>query len=143
MKVFFMRMDTMADLYFNGTIYTMTGENETQEAVLVEDNKVKRTGSYEELKEQADHFIDLQEKTMMPALTDVHQHLIMIGKKLASLALDDVTDIDLMKEKVASFDSGHQWNNILGYDENNFDNQYKIKIDELDQIGRASCRERV
>ena len=134
MKVFFMRMDTMADLYFNGTIYTMTGENETQEAVLVEDNKVKRTGSYEELKEQADHFIDLQEKTMMPALTDVHQHLIMIGKKLASLALDDVTDIDLMKEKVASFDSGHQWNNILGYDENNFDNQYKIKIDELDQL---------
>lgn len=124
----------MADLYFNGTIYTMTGENEVVEAVLVENKTVKAVGTYEELKGQADHHIDLQGQTMMPALTDVHQHLIMIGKKLASLALDDVTDIEEMKEKVGAFDSNHKWNNILGYDENNFDNQYKIQIDELDQL---------
>lgn len=124
----------MADLYFNGKIYTMTGENEVVEAVLVEDTTVKAVGTFEELKGLANQHIDLQGQTMMPALTDVHQHLIMIGKKLASLALDDVTDIDEMKQQVADFDSNHKWNNILGYDENNFDNQYKIHIEELDQL---------
>lgn len=124
----------MADLYFNGKIYTMTGEDETVQAVLVEDKRVKQVGTYEDLKEQADHFIDLEGRTMMPALTDVHQHLIMIGKKLASLALDDITDVNEMKDKVLDFNTDHQWNNILGYDENNFEDQFKIKIDELDQL---------
>lgn len=124
----------MATLYYNGTIYTMAAPNDTVEAVLINDGLVTETGSYETLKAQADHFVDLQGQTMMPALTDVHQHLVMIGKKLDMLVLEDMTDIDEMKREVKAFNTNRQWNNIFGYDENNFENQYKINIKELDEL---------
>src|SRR5699024_12486850 len=89
----------MSTLYYNGTIYTMNAPMDTVEAVLIHNGLIERTGSYEELKSSASEFIDLKGKTMMPALTDVHQHLVMIGKNLELLALDDVTDIDEMKEQ--------------------------------------------
>lgn len=124
----------MSTLYYNGTIYTMNAPMDTVEAVLIHNGLIERIGSYEELKSSASEFIDLKGKTMMPALTDVHQHLVMIGKKLELLALDDVTDIDEMKEQVKAFKTNRSWNNILGYDENNFDNQYKITAEELDEL---------
>ena len=124
----------MSTLYYNGTIYTMTEEMSTVSAVLIHNGMIEKTGSYEELEVLADEFIDLDGKTMMPALTDVHQHLVMIGKKLELLALDDVTDIDEMKQQVKAFRTNRTWNNILGYDENNFENQYKISIRELDEL---------
>ena len=124
----------MSTLYYNGTIYTMTEEMSTVSAVLIHNGMIEKTGSYEELEVLADEFIDLDGKTMMPALTDVHQHLVMIGKKLELLALDDVTDIDEMKQQVKAFRTNRTWNNILGYDENNFENQYKISIKELDEL---------
>ena len=55
----------MATLYYNGTIYTMAAPNDTVEAVLINDGLVTETGSYETLKAQADHFVDLQGQTMM------------------------------------------------------------------------------
>lgn len=124
----------MSTLYYNGTIYTMTEEMQTVHAVLIHNGKVEKTGKYEELETQANEFVDLDGKTMMPALTDVHQHLVMIGKKLELLALDDVTDIDDMKQQVKAFKTNRAWNNILGYDENNFADQYKISIKELDEL---------
>ena len=124
----------MSTLYYNGTIYTMTEEMSTVSAVLIHNGIIEKTGSYEELEVLADEFINLDGKTMMPALTDVHQHLVMIGKKLELLALDDVTDIDEMKQRVKAFKTNRTWNNILGYDENNFENQYKISIKELDEL---------
>ena len=124
----------MSTLYYNGTIYTMTEEMSTVSAVLIHNGMIEKTGSYEELEVLADEFINLDGKTMMPALTDVHQHLVMIGKKLELLALDDVTDIDEMKQQVKAFKTNRTWNNILGYDENNFENQYKISIKELDEL---------
>ena len=124
----------MSTLYYNGTIYTMTEEMSTVSAVLIHNGIIEKTGSYEELEVLADEFINLDGKTMMPALTDVHQHLVMIGKKLELLALDDVTDIVEMKQQVKAFRTNRTWNNILGYDENNFENQYKISIKELDEL---------
>lgn len=142
----------MSTLYYNGTIYTMASAMDTADAVLIHNGMIEKTGSFEELKAAADEFIDLEGKTMMPALTDVHQHLVMIGKKLELLALDDVTDIDDMKKQVKAFKTNRTWNNILGYDENNFENQYKISIKELDELtdkptlitricSHAGCRE--
>lgn len=124
----------MSTLYYNGTIYTMAAPMDTVEAVLIHNGTVEKTGGYEELKAAADEFVDLNGKTMMPALTDVHQHLVMIGKKLELLALDDVTDIGEMKKQVKAFKTNRTWNNILGYDENNFADQYKINIKELDEL---------
>ena len=124
----------MATLFYNGTIYTMTEEMNTVNAVLIHNGKVEKTGKYEELETEANAFVDLDGKTMMPALTDVHQHLVMIGKKLELLALDDVTDIDEMKQQVKAFKTNRTWNNILGYDENNFEDQYKITMQELDEL---------
>lgn len=124
----------MSTLYYNGTIYTMTEEMQTVNAVLIHNGRVEKTGKYEELETQANEFVDLDGKTMMPALTDVHQHLVMIGKKLELLALDDVTDIDEMKQQIKAFKTNRAWNNILGYDENNFADQYKISIKELDEL---------
>lgn len=124
----------MSTLYYNGTIYTMSEQDETVEAVLIDNGMVQETGSFDSLKSAALEIVDLKGRTMMPALTDVHLHLAMIGKKLASLALDDVTDIEMMKREIQTFESNNKWDNILGYNENNFDDQYKINIEALDKL---------
>ncbi|MFC4986171.1 amidohydrolase family protein [Salinicoccus siamensis] len=67
-------------------------------------------------------------------MTDTHMHLVMLGKKLKSLALNDVNDINMMKEVISEFDSKDKWNVILGYDENNFPGQYKMKREEVDML---------
>lgn len=124
----------MSTLYYNGKIYTMAEEGNTVEAVLINNGLVTQVGDYKTLKTSAKEFVNLNGQVMIPALTDVHLHLVMIGKKLASLALDDVTNVEEMKRDVRAFDSNHKWNNILGYDENNFDGKYKINIKELDEL---------
>lgn len=124
----------MKTLYYNGLIYTMDSEGETTESVMVEKGMVAKTGAFEALENEADIKVDLGGQTMLPALTDTHMHLVMLGKKLKSLALHHVDDLTEMKHLINEFSSAHKWNLILGYDENNLADQYRMKRWELDEL---------
>ena len=124
----------MKTLYYNGNIYTMNREGETAEAVLIDKGRILRTGPLKELAGAADTKIDLKGQTMLPALTDSHAHLIMLGKKLKSLALHHVDDIEEMKHLMQEFSTENKWDLILGYDENNLEDQYRMDRFELDTL---------
>lgn len=121
----------MKTLYYNGQIYTMKQPYETVENVLVEAGRVVDVNVEQEV---ADELFDLNGRTMMPALTDVHMHLIMLGKRLKSLVLYEDTNILSVKEKIKNYESGSDRDTILGYDENNFENQYRMTREELDEL---------
>ncbi|WP_020006736.1 amidohydrolase [Salinicoccus albus] len=124
----------MKTLYYNGLIYTMESEGATTESVMEDKGIVTKTGAFETLEAEADIKVDLKGQTMLPALTDTHMHLVMLGKKLKSLALHHVDDLAEMKRLISGFRSAHKWNLILGYDENNLDGQYRMKRQELDAL---------
>lgn len=72
----------MQKLYYGGDIITMTGENDSAEAVLVENGVIKKQGSLAEVKQAASpqaESIDLQGNTLMPAFIDPHGHVSMVG----------------------------------------------------------------
>lgn len=124
----------MKTLYFNGTIYTMDRQGEKVDAVLTDKGRISGVGSLNEFEGEADIKVDLKGQTMLPALTDAHLHLIMLGKKLKMLALHHIDDIDEMKHLIGEVSTDRKWNLILGYDENNLENQYRMDRFELDEL---------
>ncbi len=121
----------MKTLYKNGKIYSMNAEGETFDNILVEDGIVIGMNL---LETEADKVVDLKGATMVPGLNDTHMHLVMLGKKLKSLVLYDENDIDHVKELIGNHRSDREWDLILGYDENNFKNSYRLNRRELDEL---------
>lgn len=92
----------METIYFNGTIITMKKENDTVEAVLSSDGKIKATGTLEEINSMAGEnakYFDLDKNTMLPAFIDSHSHLSMLARNLGKADLSkagsfkDIVDI--------------------------------------------------
>ena len=74
-------------MFFNGKIYTMQRPNETVEAVLIRNGRIKKVGTYKELAPMATSFHPLHGKTMFPGFVDSHLHIIGLGEKLVRLQL--------------------------------------------------------
>ncbi len=113
----------MKVLIYGGQIYTMATEGETVEAVLVSDDRIEKTGSYEELRQLADKEIDLAGRTMYPGLVDSHLHLIQHGEKLMRVDLSKIDSSDEMKQQLIRSTEGHsgdEWFIGEGWNENNF-----------------------
>jgi len=127
----------MKQLWYGGTIYTMEKENETVEAVLIEDDKITAVGHLEELSEQADIKIDLQGAAMYPGFVDSHLHMIFQGEKLIRLDLAKAASaeemLEMIKEAAASTPED-KWLFGEGWNENNFSNGRIPTIKELDDI---------
>ena len=73
-------MDT---LYYGGSILTMEGENDRPEAVLVENGKIKKTGTLKEAMDAAStrvKKINLEGRCLMPGFIDGHGHISMNGQ---------------------------------------------------------------
>ena len=90
----------MKQLWYGGTIYTMEEENETVEAVLVENDKIIAVGSVDELENQADKKINLQGAAMYPGFVDSHLHMLFQGEKLTRLDLSKATSADDMLDRI-------------------------------------------
>lgn len=127
----------MKQLWYGGTIYTMEEENETVEAVLVEDGKISATGSFADLSLLADEKINLEGTTMYPGFVDSHLHLLFLGIQLTRLDLSEARSAEEMLEmvrKAAENTPKDQWLFGEGWNENNFINPRIPTIDELDKI---------
>src|SRR3954469_11874002 len=90
----------MKKIWYGGKIYTMEKENETVEAILVEDDKIIAVGTFDGLHVQADEQIDLQGAVMYPGFVDSHLHMIFQGEKLIRLDLTKATSAEEMLEMV-------------------------------------------
>jgi predicted amidohydrolase YtcJ len=127
----------MKRLWYGGNIYTMEKENETVEAVLVEDDKIIAVGTFAELHEQADEQVDLQGAAMYPGFVDSHLHMIFQGEKLIRLDLTKATSGEEMLEMVkeaAKITPPDAWLFGEGWNENNFADGGIPTVEELDHI---------
>ena len=127
----------MKTVWFNGTFYTMANPDETVEALLVEEGKIIATGTYAELKAEAQNEIDLQGAVVYPGFVDSHMHMIGHGDKLLSLDLSKAASSDEMMDMLlgAHKDIGpDDWYIGEGWNENNFPDKKIFTRHELDKV---------
>lgn len=130
----------METLWYNGTIYTMSSENDQIEAFLTKDGKISEIGTYEGLKGHAQKEINLQGAVLYPGFVDSHMHMIGHGEKLQNLDLSKAQSaeelIELLegtKEKLGE----SAWIIGEGWNENNFPDKKILTRQELDEVSEA------
>ncbi|GEL76875.1 amidohydrolase [Tenuibacillus multivorans] len=130
----------MGKLWFGGTIYPMTGEGETVEAIFTKDGKIVETGHKDELQNKYNEEIDETvpfEGVLFPGFIDSHLHIIGHGEKLLRLDLSDIHSRQDVINKVHNAIQnvkGEQWIIGEGFNENNWDEPTFIHKEELDEI---------
>lgn len=101
----------MQNLYYNGTILTMEGENDTVEAVLTDQGKIMEAGTLDEVKKAAEpevHMTDLQGKTLMPAFIDGHGHITMAAQMSGVADLSECTTFESIILALKDYQKEHQ-----------------------------------
>ncbi|WP_046179595.1 amidohydrolase [Domibacillus tundrae] len=127
----------MKQLWHNGIIYTMEQENETVEAVLVEDGEIIATGFVNDLIEQAEEQLDLQGAVMYPGFVDSHLHMIFQGETFVRLDLSNASSAEEMLEMVkeaAKTTPADKWLFGEGWNEQNFADRRILTLEELNAI---------
>ncbi|WP_303969392.1 amidohydrolase [Sporosarcina ureae] len=127
----------MTTIWFNALFYTMQNEGHTIDALLTKDGKIIATGSYDELKGQADEQIDLNGAFVYPGFIDNHMHIIGQGEKLLRLDLSDTISSEEMMERLLNAYKGlleDEWFIGEGWDENVFPDKKIFTRYELDAV---------
>ncbi|QUW24009.1 amidohydrolase [Sporosarcina sp. Marseille-Q4063] len=129
-------------VFINGEVITSNRDNQIQEAVAINGNKIVAVGSGKELASFIDaetKVIDLEGKSLLPGFIDAHLHLTIYGTNLLGVScvephiksLEDIfKDI---KMKVSNTKSG-EWVRAWGFDENNVVEKRFPTKEELDLI---------
>lgn len=131
----------MGEIWYGGNIYTMNKENETVEAVYIENGMIVDLGNKKdlEIRYPFEKLYDLKGRTMIPGLVDSHMHLIGHGERLLRLDLSKCTSykevLDLVKERVEEVPIG-SWIIGEGWNENNFTDTKKVHVLDLDAISK-------
>lgn len=131
----------MKIIYFNGRVYS--GEEELQQAFVVQGGKFVYVGNSRAAKEMADgedEFVDLQGRFVCPGFNDSHMHVLGFGKLLRDISLADHTDslagmIQYLKEKSAETEGtwilGRGWNQDYFTDVSRMPNRH-----DLDEVSK-------
>ncbi len=131
-------------IYFNGKVITVDANDTIAEAVLVEDGKIVKVGTNDEvlaLKDENVNLVDLEGKTMLPGFIDPHGHVIATAQTLMIVTLGDVTSREelinrLKKELEENPPQGDKWLIGFGYDNTKFeDGLHPTKFD-LDLVSK-------
>lgn len=130
----------MGELWYGGKIYTMTGPNESVEAIYTENGKVVDTGDLSQLKKKYYNDINQEHEikgTMFPGFIDSHLHIIGHGEKLLRLDLSEVKSRQEVIRKVgeaSKYLQPGEWLIGEGFNENNWDEPIMIHRIELDEV---------
>jgi predicted amidohydrolase YtcJ len=108
-----------ADLIFkNGNIYTVNERQPRAEAIAVKGDRVIFVGSNTEVKKyegKATRVVDLRGKTVVPGMTDAHNHLIGVGLREMTLNLEGTMSLeDLLAKLKARVDQAKPGEWITG-----------------------------
>ena len=129
-------------LYFNGNVITVNNKEEVVQAVAIEDGKIIKVGTNEEilsLKDNDTEAIDLEGKTMLPGFIDPHGHIVPVAQTLMIVTLGDVTSKEELLARLEESlkndpPSGDNWLIGFGYDNTKFeDGEHPTKFD-LDTV---------
>jgi len=98
----------MEKLFYGGDIITMTDENQSIEAVLINNGKIVQTGSEKELFNKIENHdnvekIHLQGKTLMPSFIDPHSHLSMVAQTSFMANLSECKNFDDIKRTLRAY----------------------------------------
>src|SRR6267143_941560 len=98
------RNNTSADVVFkNGNIYTANERQPKAEAIAVRGDRIIFVGSNRDAQQYVGgntRVIDLNGKTMVPGMTDAHNHLSGVGFREMTLNLEGVTSLEDFLAKV-------------------------------------------
>ena len=129
-------------IYFNGNVITVDNNNTIAEAVLVENGRILKVGTNEEVLSQKDentNVVDLEGKTMVPGFIDPHGHIAAISQTLLLVQLGDATSVEEIKERLRNYIATTKlpegaWVIGFGYDNTKFeDKEHPTKFD-LDDV---------
>ena len=132
----------MRKLYFNGTIITVNENQPTVEAVLIENGKIIKVGSKDEvfeLKDSETGLVDLEGKTMLPGFIDSHSHITAVAQTLMIVNLSEANSkeefISMLKEYVKNNSpKAGEWVIGFGYDNTKFENEEHPTKFDLDTV---------
>jgi predicted amidohydrolase YtcJ len=93
-----------ADLIFrNGQVYTVNEQQPRAEAIAVKGSRIIFVGTNSEVKKyegKGTRVVDLKGKTVVPGMTDSHNHLFGIGLREMTLNLEGTTSLEDFLSKV-------------------------------------------
>ncbi|GAB4074176.1 amidohydrolase family protein [Barrientosiimonas marina] len=133
----------MRKLYYGGDIITMEKADDAAEAVLTENDIVKKVGRLTEFQDMMNDSsiekIDLKGNTLMPGFVDPHSHISMVGQ-IASMA--DLSTCKTFNEIIQTLKLYMQNNGAgkedyiigFGYDHNILKEREHPKKDVLNQV---------
>lgn len=135
----------MEQIYYNGNIITMEtaedGSLQRAEAMLVRDGRYVATGNNDEIRAMGKacsaEEIDLQGRTVLPAFTETHMHVLSLGMYLRDINLTSATSIGQAIEISRKYIEDRQipagrwirsrgWNHDHFTDEKRFLNRYDL-----------------
>lgn len=134
-------------LFYNAQVVTMDDAHPTAEAVLIEDGKILKVGTNEELlkcKDADTELRDLEGKTLMPGFIDPHSHLtavaysvLMVNAKPSPSGHCDTKEA-LLEEFRKGYEEGDwstgDWLMGMGYDPSVFPDKKHITRLDLDTV---------
>ena len=134
----------MRKIYFNGNIITVNEKEPIIDAVLVENGKIIKTGSKEEilkLKNEDTELVDLDGKTMLPGFIDSHSHIIAVAQTLMIVNLSDANSkeefIAILKDYVQNNPPKNgEWIIGFGYDNTRYENEEHPTKFDLDMVSK-------
>ena len=108
--------NTSADVVFkNGNVYTANEHQPKAEAIAVKKDRIIFVGSNRDAQKyvgKTTRVIDLNGKTLLPGMTDAHQHLSGVGFREVTLNLEGITSLEdflaKVKERVSQKRAG-EW----------------------------------
>lgn len=125
------------ELYFNGKIISVDGNENIYDYVAIKDGKIVEVGNGEPKAEYKNKY-DLKGKTMLPGLYDAHCHVMSTGFFLNSANLLDVKSINETLEKLNEYSKGNdeEWIFGSGFMSQNIKEQRYPTRDELDKVSK-------
>ncbi|MGB9178472.1 MAG: amidohydrolase [Pyrinomonadaceae bacterium] len=96
-------LETADVLFKNGNIYTVNERQPRAEAIAVKDGRIIFVGSNADVKKyegRSVRVVDLRGRTVVPGLTDAHNHLIGVGLREMTLNLEGTTSLEDFLTKV-------------------------------------------
>lgn len=134
-------------IFYNGTIVTMDDNSKTAEAVLVEDDKIIKVGTKDDifaLKDDKTLLHDLEGKTLLPGFIDPHSHLTAVAYNLlmVNAAPSPIGECDSVEALIDEFKKGLEessleegdWLMGMGYDNSAFEDGRQITKLDLDKV---------
>ncbi len=127
----------MKTLFFGGTILTMNDEATEVESLIIENNKIVATGSFDLLSTyNIDQSIDLNGRTLLPGFNDSHMHLLGFGEALQLCRLEGTTSVTDLQIKLKDFAlrSSDTWIRGRGWNQDYFTDSRLPLASDLDKI---------